>query len=460
MTAKIVQLPSKRRGSYRPVHEAVKELNEIALMRGAKYEHVVTGIIELKRAIAVTPGSWEMWNNLGSLLWKHREYDEAIACIDRALTFGDYAEAQHNKALVLESMGRFDETETCFERALALNPNYLNAKWCRSMMRLMLGDYERGFEEYEARIPFRQREGKPVYPKFPAPYWQGEHIRNKRIFCCIEQGIGDTILFSRFLPWLQNQVLPQGRVYLCCAHEIMVLLWNFVMEGIVEYVPEGTSIPACDYSVVTGSLPWHSRCTLETLPSDPGLIRQRVDEQIRIGKADVPKPLGPEPFKVGICWTGNPEQDRNDERTIPLELMLTLAEHPRVWLYSLQVGPAQADIGRLGAKDIICDLGPQLKERGLTVAATAIMQMDLVITCCTVIAHLCGALGKEAWVVLCKNPYWVWMHERSDSPWYPSLRLFRQTQTDDWRSVIQQVRDELFDRVDARRIQPVEIKNG
>jgi hypothetical protein len=86
--------------------------------------------------------------------------------------------------------------------------------------------------------------------------------------------------------------------------------------------------------------------------------------------------------------------------------------------------------------------------------------MDLVITCCTSIAHLCGALGVNAWVVLCKNPYWVWMHERPDSPWYPSLRLFRQSTTDDWRSVMWQVRDELFDRIDARRIQPVEISNG
>lgn len=454
MPAKIVKLPSKRRrvSTYRPVHEAVTELNEIALMRGAKYQHVITGIIEIKRAIAVTPTSAELWNNLGCLLWKHREYEEALACTDRALGIQeDFAEAYHNKALVLENLGRHDEAEHHFKQALEFNPAYINAKWCRSMMRLALGDYERGFEEYEARIPFRQQEGRPVYPKFPAPYWQGEDIRGKRMFCCIEQGIGDTILFSRFLPWLRDKVGPDGKVYLCCAHEIMVLLWNFQIAGVVEYVPEGIPIPECDYSVVTGSLPWHSRCTLDTLPGDPGLIWERVQTQTRIGKANVPVPLGPDPFKVGICWTGNPEQDRNDERTIPLELMLTLAEHPHVWLYSLQVGPAQADIERLGAKDIVCDLGPQLKERGLTVAATALMQMDLVVTCCTVIAHMCGALGKEAWVVLCKNPYWVWMHERPDSPWYPSLRLFRQTQTDDWKSVMQQVRDELIDKVNARR---------
>lgn len=450
---KIVKLPSKRRATtFRPVHEAVKELNDIALMRGNNYQHIATAITEMKRAIAVTPNSREMWNNLGTLLWRDRQYDEAMACISRSQTFeGEFAPAYHNMALVQEDLGRYADAEDSFSRALELEPDYLNAKWCRSMMRLSLGDYERGWPEYETRIPYRKKDGKPLYPKFPAPYWNGEEdLNGKHVFCCIEQGIGDTIMFSRWLPWLRYQVGGTGKIYLCCSHEIIVLLWEFVTNGIVQYVPEGTPIPECHYSVVLGSLPWHSRCTLESMTSDPGLIRKRADTQMRIGPATVPVPLGPEPFKVGICWTGNPHQDRNGERTIPLELMLSLAEHPRVWLYSLQVGTGTADIERLGAKDLVCDLGPQLKERGLTVAATAIMQMDLVVTCCTSIAHLCGALGVKAWVGLCKNPYWVWMHDRTDSPWYPSLRLFRQNKTDDWKSVTQQIRDELIDLVDAR----------
>ena len=141
---------------------------------------------------------------------------------------------------------------------------------------------------------------------------------------------------------------------------------------------------------------------------------------MKIGPAEIPKPLGPDPYKVGIVWTGNPGQERNAERSIPLELLLPLAEHPNVWLYGLQAFHGRDEIERLGASDLICDLGGQLEKRGLTVAATALLQMDLVITCCTSIAHLCGALGVEAWVMICKNPYWVWMRERTDSPWYPS----------------------------------------
>ena len=458
--SKVVELPSKRWLQVRPVHEAVKELNEIALMRAENYRHIDTAVVEMKRAIATTPNSQEAWSNLGSLLWKQRKYEEALACMDRSLSFGtDFAPAHHNKALVLESLGRIEEAEASFAKAIAIEPDYINAKWCRSMMRLALGDYERGFEEYEARIPYRQKQGKKLYPNFPAPYWKGEPIKGKRIFAVVEQGIGDTIMFSRWLSWLKDQVGSShygGHVYLCCEHQMIVLLWEFVAAGIIEYVPEGIPIPECDYSVVLGSLPWHARCTLENLPPDPGLIKKRAQTQMRIGKADIPQPLGPNPFKVGICWTGNPYQDRNGERSIPLELMLKLAEHPNVWLYGLQVGSGQADIERLGARDLICDLGPQLKERGLTVAATAIMQMDLVVTCCTSIAHLCGALGVQAWVVLCKNPYWIWMHNRSDSPWYPSLRLFRQHKTDDWTGVMSEVRDELIDTVDARRSQKLE----
>jgi hypothetical protein len=123
-------------------------------------------------------------------------------------------------------------------------------------------------------------------------------------------------------------------------------------------------------------------------------------------------------------------------------------------LYSLQA-QGSAELERLGATDIVCDLGLQLKARGLTVAATAILQMDLVVTSCTSIAHLCGALGVEAWVVLCNYPYWVWGRDQNESAWYPSLKLYRQSRVDDWKEIMSRVRDDLIDRVDARKSLPV-----
>ena len=449
----VVILPSKKK-EVRPVHEAVAELNDIAVARGKK-RHIATAIVEMKRAIAVLPNSKELWNNLGTFLWNDRKYEEALACIDRALQLEPtFFKAFYNRALILEDIGQYDEAEKHFALSLenCTTDEKYNLNWCRSMMRLSLGHYANGWEDYEDRIPFSRTPGAVNrYPIFPAPYWQGEDITGKRIFCCAEQGLGDTILFSRFLPWLRQQVGSGGKVYFCCAHEMMTLLWNFYLTDVVEFVPEGVPIPECDYSVVVGSLPWQSRCTLETLPKDPGLIRKRADVQMKIGPAEIPKPLGPDPYKVGIVWTGNPGQERNAERSIPLELLLPLAEHPNVWLYGLQAFHGRDEIERLGASDLICDLGGQLEKRGLTRAATALLQMDLVVTCCTSIAHLCGALGVEAWVLICKNPYWVWMRDRTDSPWYPSVKLYRQTEVDNWKDVTSKVRDDLIDRVDGLR---------
>ncbi len=452
----VVVLPSAK-NDVLPVHEAVNELNLIAVERGKKMQHIHTAIVEAKRAVAVLPNSKELWNNLGTFLWKARIYDEALACIDRAVKLDpSFFKAFYNRALILEDLGQYEEAEKCFAISLqnCQTDEKYNLNWCRAMMRLSRGDYENGWEGYEDRIPFSRTPGASNrYPIFPAPYWQGEDISGKKIFCCVEQGLGDTILFSRFLPWLKQQVGESGRVFLCCQHEVIILLWEFYLAGMIEWVPEGAPIPECDFSVVIGSLPWHSRCTLETLPKDPGLIRKRANMQMKIGPAEIPNPLGPDPYKVGIVWTGNPEQERNLDRSIPLKLMLPLAEHPNVWLYSLQAFHDRDAIAKLGANDIICDLGGHLEKRGLTVAATALLQMDLIVTCCTSIAHLCGALGVDAWVVLCKNPYWVWMHDRTDSPWYPSIKLYRQQEPDNWKDVMRQVRDDLIDRVD-------ELKKG
>jgi hypothetical protein len=454
----VVKLPARR--VERPVHEAIQKLNLNAVER-ARLRHNAVAIVEAKRAIAIEPNSKELWSNLATFYWNARQYDEAMACCERALALDPkFHIAFFNKALICEALNRCDEAESWYAKALIESSTERqpgddeNIRRCRGMMRLGRGEYLEGFADYEARIPYTRAIGKNTYPHFPAPYWDGHaNLRGKKVFACIEQGIGDTVMFSRFLPWLRYQIGRGGKLYLCCEHQIMVLLWEFVRFGTVEWIPEGVDIPKCDYSVVLGSLPHFAGTTMDSLPADLGYIRRRVETQMRIGKADVPDAPDPDAYRVGICWTGNPLQERNDERTIPLELMLSFADHPHVWLYSLQA-QGSAELERLGATDIVCDLGPQLKARGLTVAATAILQMDLVVTACTSIAHLSGALGVEAWVLLCEYPYWVWGRNRSESAWYPSLRLYRQSRVDDWKEVVGRVRDDLIDRVDARRKLP------
>ena len=427
------------KSGFAPVHDAVREINELAatqLLPARKYH---AAIAATKRAIHVTPTSRELWTNLGSYYWNIQEYEEARAALQRALCIDpDYAPACCNLALVMASMQRHTDAERLFNRALEIDPDYLGCKWDRSLFRLARGDYEQGFAEYETRIPFRKQQGKRVYPEFEAPFWNGEDLTGKSIYVASEQGLGDTILFSRFLPWLAQQA---AQVYVCLSQPMTSLLWEF--RDLITLLPEGIPIPKTDYAMVMGSLPHRYGITLETIPDDPGLILKRVQGYHETSAIKLPAPEGPNPLRIGLCWTGNPEQDRNDERSIPFELMLGLVANPQVWGYSLQVGAGEADVYRAGAKQLINDLGPELRGRGLTAAGAVMLDLDLVITCCTSIAHLAGALGVPCWVVLCNDPYWLWLQGRSDSLWYPSLRLFQQPEPGDWRSVMAEVQSEL-----------------
>jgi len=146
-------------------------------------------------------------------------------------------------------------------------------------------------------------------------------------------------------------------------------------------------------------------------------------------------------LKIGIAWTGNPQMKRNSERSVPLEEMLKLAELPNVVIYGLQIGTQ--DINRLGADQLVCDLTHDIKSLGFAGTAAVMLNLDLVITCCTATAHLAGALGVPCWTLLCQNPYWMWLRDRSDSVWYPNTRLFRQKKMCDWSPVIDEVKSEL-----------------
>lgn len=447
MVTPVIRLPSKTKS--RPVPEAVTAANDHAA-KLARERNYVAAITEIKRAIAITPHSRELWYNLSNFFWNTRQYEQALAAVDRSLRIDSvYAQAMFSKALILEDMRRDAEAEQWFEWAIEITPDAMEMQWCRSLFRLSRGDYERGFAEYEIRIPFRKRDnGEAVFPKLPAPYWKGEPLRGKKVFAMVEQGIGDTIMFHRWLPWLQDQLGPEGTLYFCAKPEVQVMLWEF--RDMVYWIPEGVAIPEADYSLPIGSLPHYAGATLQSLPADPGFIRKRAGVQMKIGPAVLPAPPGPDPFKVGIVWSGNPEQRNNEERCVPLDLLLGLAAHPNVWLYSLQLGPAQADIDRLGAGEgLVCDLSGQCS-RGLAVTASAMLQLDLVVTCCTSMAHLAGALSVPAWVMLPYNPYWIWGIEGETTPWYPSLRLYRQPKVNDWVSVLERIQDDLFAQLDAR----------
>ena len=441
MTIAVNRVPPK----LVPVPPAVSEASDYSASVLSANRHHHAAIALTKRSIMLAPTSRELWVNLAAYFIRIQEYNEAMAAVERALALDpDYHIAWGSKAMVFDCTKRFAEAEECYNKALELKPDYDEVRWNRSLMRLAVGDYERGLPEYEIRITFRRHKGRLIYPKFDAPFWKGEDLSDKTIYVAAEQGIGDMILFSRFLPWLSHQA---KHVYICCTRDLTSLLWEF--RRFVEFVPEGVPVPKTDYAVIIGSLPYHYKLTLDSIPPDPGFISERVAIEDKINAAQLQETEGEHAFKLGLCWSGNPGQERHEERHIPVKHMLDLLDHPHVWAYSFQFGPAEADIRAHGAQRLLSNLSAEMN-KGLAVTGTALKKMDLVITCCTSIAHLCGALNVPCWVLLPHDAYWVWLQGRNDSPWYPSIRLFRQKEPGDWKRLMLEVQTALHERLEER----------
>lgn len=371
---------------------------------------------EFVTATELDPSNGDNWGNLGLTLWYQRRYQAALSAFERA--------------------------ESCAKTTT----DALGARWSRSLLLLELGSWKQGFIDYESRIELR---GAPLFPKMPVPTWTGEDLAGKTLYVAPEQGIGDRILFSRFFSVIKER-WPTCHVLTCCPEHLMDLMWEH--RHVVDLLPHGVPWPdGIDYGVYQASLPGILGVTPDNVPGDPGLIKKRVDIQRGLGTFHCPEPLlgG---LKIGIAWTGNPTQNKNHERTVPLQSLLsTLGPLPGLTLYSFQVDNEEVTVS--GAGQLICDLGPDLKKIGLVSAGVAMQSMDLMITVCTSTAHLAGSLGIPTYLLLCNNPYWVWLQNeevpRKDSIWYPSVKIFRQRKLGDWSSVLTEVRAELENRLSA-----------
>lgn len=438
--AEPVLSPEALRGALR-MTEASESLHNLCA-RLKDERHFEAALVAARRAIAMAPRCGAHYNALGSTLWCLGRFDEALdALLSAAELAPDDVGPMSNLAGCYASLGRYGLADSWFRRALERNPAHLHVRYDLAMAYLDQGRWAEGFREYEVRFDFR---GEALYPRMPYAKWQGEDLDGKTLYVQFEQGSGDRILCSRYLAVI-HRTWPTCRILAICGNELVSLLWGF--SDFVTFLPSGIPWPAgVDYGVYLMSLPGIFATTPEHIPLDPGLILSRVaglKDSVRLSEVDGR-------LRVGVAWTGNPEMLRNAERSIPFELMLGLEELPGVQLYSLQVGHGSQDIVRFGAGQLIEDLGPMLAQHGYVAAAATMLNLDLVITACTSTAHLAGALGVPTWVLLCRDPYWVWLRGREDSPWYPSARLFRQTRQGEWRPVIDQVKRELGDLVERR----------
>lgn len=384
------------------------------------------------RALALMPADAGLLSNLGLALSMRIGGDEAaFNALSRALVLEpDHAETRMNRALVLRSLHRLDEAEDACRRLVAERPGDAGAHTLLATCLLMRGDLAPGFREYEWRS--RLTDGQVEARGLPTPPWEGGALDGRRILLHDEQGLGDGIQFARYAPLLARR---GAQVIVECDDALVRLLAR--LPGVETVVGRSAPTPEHDVHAALMSLPHLLGTTLASVPAEvpylaaePALAGMWRD---RLGPARAE-------LRVGLVWAGNPDLPDDPKRSPGLEPLLPLLDVPGVAFVSLQKGGGRADLERLGGRIPagFRDVGDALDDLADTAAVVA--QLDLVISVDSAVAHLAGALGRPVWTILRVESEWRWMLERTDSPWYPTMRLFRQARAGDWSDVVAALR--------------------
>ncbi len=414
-----------------------------------------------QRALAARPGYTDAWCNLGAAYRQQDKLGQAVASFERALALApDRADLCCNLAEAFQAQGKLHQAVVLYKRSLALNPRHYKAGNClcnlcfdlgdlagsmawnqrtlaikpdyadalmnQSLLQLLQGDYGCGLRNYEVRW-------KVYTPRlFAQPLWRGEPLHGTRILLHAEQGLGDALQFLRYLP----MVLEAGGTVLLDLPASLRRM-AALLPGITALVNSSGPLPPIDCHCPLMSLPLAFGTTLASIPAQVPYLA--VPEAALKTAAALSWPATG--LRVGLAWSGNPNHPKNRSRSIPLALLEPLFRLEGVHFFSLQMGPAAAELASIQAG--ITSLAHVTGDMADTAAQIA--HMDLVISIDTSIAHLAGALGKPVWVLLCRLPDWRWLLDREDSPWYPTARLFRQTKPGDWPSVVEKVRAALLE---------------
>jgi tetratricopeptide (TPR) repeat protein len=363
-----------------------------------------------------------------------------LANFDRVLALEPKnVNALYNRANVLCELRRFDEAFAAFAATLALDPAHAGAHWNEGLARLLLGDFQAGWEKYEWR--WQTESQRHQRRDFAQPLWLGnEPLAGKTILVHAEQGYGDTLQFVRYLPQL---AALGAKVVLEVQPNLTSLLAG--VKGASQVIPKGASLPPFDMHCPMMSLPLALKTSLNSIPSNIPYL-EAPNERLRKWQDRLSPRRG---LRVAFAWAGSATHKRDLARSIPLAKLQTLfqAVHAQnnqtiEWL-SVQRDLRDGDAEILKVHSHVQQLGPALNDFGD--AAAVLSLADLVITVDTAIAHLAGALGRPVWVLLPFSPDFRWLLDREDSPWYSSARLFRQPSMGDWDSVITRVRESIVE---------------
>ncbi|HWA56942.1 MAG TPA: tetratricopeptide repeat protein [Gemmatimonadales bacterium] len=390
-------------------------------------------LTEYKAALGFAPEFADAHSNLGATLMRLDRPAEAITAYRRALELKpDFAGAWYNLGNALSEECRPREAVAAFDRAIAIEPDYAMAHWNRGLAHLTAGDYAKGWEGYEWR--WRVADLKLTERSFPFPRWKGEPLAGKTILIHSEQGLGDTLMFARYIPLVMAR---GGRVVLECQAPLTRLLE--AMPSVAQVVAQGDPLPQADYHAPLLSLPALFGTRLGSIPDElPYLPSWTWSNRVPV----LPDGKG---LKVGIVWGGAAKPTR--KRSIPLTQLEPLFGLPGITWYSLQMGEHAAQLMDLPETRRPHNLGPQIRDFFDTAALVG--QLDLVISIDTSVAHLAGGLGANLWVMVMSAPDWRWVSGDVESPWYPRARLFRQPRPGDWAAVIEEVRRALIQTVQS-----------
>ena len=389
----------------------------------------------LSKGINLYPNDETLYLNFGNLHEESKNWHMSLNSYDRAIEIKPvYAEAYYNRGNALQELKRMEEAIANYDWAIEIKPDYADAYWNKSHPLLLKGNLITGWEVHE----WRWIVDSHLSPNrnFSQPLWLGaDDIAGKTILLHAEQGLGDTIQFCRYAKLVKER---GARLLLEVPKALLGLLSG--LEGVDQFVEKGKALPSFDYHCPLMSLPLAFKTSLESIPNEIPYIHSNLNNQIKWQER-----IGGAGFRVAICWQGSTKGKVDVGRSFPVSLFEGFAQIDGVRLISLQKNEGVEQLKNLPAGMIVETLPDDFDsgENAFLDSAAVMKCMDLVITSDTALTHLAGALGVKTWLPLKYVPDWRWMLDRSDSPWYPNHRLFRQKTSDDWISVFKEMETEL-----------------
>ncbi|MBC6471944.1 MAG: tetratricopeptide repeat protein [Hormoscilla sp. GM102CHS1] len=419
-----------RRGVSLNPKEAEYNYNLAVVLQ--KQEKLPEAIGYYQQAIGLKPDYGQAYNNLGTVLQGQGRLTEAISYYQQAIKLEpDSAEAHNNLGTAYQDQGNITEAIASYREAIGLRPDYREARANLAPVLLLLGDWQRGFAEYEWRWQIPEFGEQNPLPPTSKPRWQGEDLQGRTLLITREQGFGDMIHFIRYAKAVREQQTGGGRVLVTCL-EPTLRLFKSIPD--IELLIPGSALPDFDVWAPMMSLPYILGTTAENVPARVPYLHPGEEALKRLLRTEAVKCvlLQTKKLKVGIVWSCRPNKDLiGRQRTCSLRDFIPVLELPDITFFSLQKGSQVLELSQSTYK--IVNLDEFINDFADT--AAVIQALDLVITVDTAVGHLAGALGKPVWVLLPFVPDWRWMLHRPDSPWYPTMQLFRQQQPGNWSEV-------------------------